>query len=89
MLLITDAHSLYCHMDATWSILLGHSYSENPNYLVIKILMSIAIQFPDSAILTGPHVYNFTNSSLAWWGMLHMGLIITILKPSLIYDINL
>ena len=60
VLLINDLHINYCHMDAIISILLGGSYFENPESFAVKVWVSVTIDHLNTAILTGPNIYNCT-----------------------------
>ena len=55
--LYVDNHMQYYHIDAVISIQFGHSYFASPDYLAVRVLISIMIQLPDHVTLTGLYKY--------------------------------
>ena len=55
-----DNHNIYYHMDAQWSIGLGHIYFTSPDYLVVQCLVHLTLFHADTINQTGPNIYHFT-----------------------------
>ena len=59
--MFNNDHTLYSHMDATWSVELAWTYFTHPDYLVVQHWGPCHFSFPDTFNQTGPHVYHYVN----------------------------
>ena len=57
---INDQHILYYHKDTFWSLMMGHSYFQSPDYLVFQGWIIAMLLHPTNIKPAGLNVHHYT-----------------------------